>query len=98
MMFNDQMPISSNGIIYQFKGNELISVGLLIGMAASKKGSMDLIATKKVSTQLAALLPSSATELPISHTTQIAGLVSLGLLYQGRDLFKCLTYSYNTLA
>ena len=68
---------------YMIKGNELISVGVLIGMAASKKGSMDLVATKKVSTQLAALLPSSATELPISHTTQIAGLVALGLLYQG---------------
>ena len=60
-------------------------MGVLIGMAASKKGSMDLVATKKVSTQLAALLPSSATELPISHTTQIAGLVALGLLYQVCD-------------
>ena len=62
-------------------------MGVLIGMAASKKGSMDLVATKKVSTQLAALLPSSATELPISHTTQIAGLVALGLLYQVCDSF-----------
>ena len=68
---------------YMIKGHELISVGVLIGMGASKRGSMDLVATKKVSTQLAALLPSSATELPISHTTQIAGLVALGLLYQG---------------
>jgi anaphase-promoting complex subunit 1 len=69
---------------YMIKGHDLTSIGVLIGMAASKRGSMDLIATKKISTQLVALLPSSATELPISHSTQIAGLVSLGLLYQGR--------------
>ncbi len=56
---------------YMIKGHDLISIGVLIGMAASKKGSMDLIATKKISTQLVALLPSSATELPISHSTQV---------------------------
>lgn len=36
-----------------------------------------------ISTQLVALLPPSATELPISHVTQIAALFSLGLVYQG---------------
>merc|ERR1719242_876220 len=44
---------------------------------------MDLLATKKISTQLEALLPPTATDLPLSHTTQVAGLVGLGLLYQG---------------
>ena len=44
---------------------------------------MDILATKKISTQLEALLPPTATELPLSHTTQVAGLAGLGLLYQG---------------
>ena len=61
----------------------MISIGLLLGMSAAKRGSMDLLATKKISTQLEALLPPTATELPLSHTTQVAGLVGLGLLYQG---------------
>ncbi len=32
---------------------------------------MDVSVTKKISTQLSALLPPSATELPISQTTQV---------------------------
>ncbi len=60
----------------------MISIGLLLGMSAAKRGTMDLLATKKISTQLEALLPPTATELPLSHTTQVAGLVGLGLLYQ----------------
>ena len=34
---------------YLVKGHELISAGVLLGVAASKRGSMDVIATKKVS-------------------------------------------------
>lgn len=68
---------------YLIRGNEMISIGLLLGTAAAKRGSMDLLETKKISTQLEALLPSTATELPLSHTTQVAGLIGLGLLYQG---------------
>ncbi len=33
---------------------------------------MDVSVTKKISTQLSALLPPSATELPISQTTQVS--------------------------
>lgn len=33
---------------------------------------MDMIVTKKISTQLVALLPSTATELPLSHATQVS--------------------------
>ena len=68
---------------YLIRGNEMISIGLLLGLSAAKRGSMDLLVTKKISTQLEALLPSTATELPLSHTTQVAGLIGLGLLYQG---------------
>ena len=54
----------------------MISIGLLLGMSAAKRGSMDLLATKKISTQLEALLPPTATDLPLSHTTQVAGKFS----------------------
>ena len=66
---------------YLMKGSEPISIGLLLGMAASKLGSMDVLVTKKLSTQLEALLPPTATELPLSHNTQVAALMGLGLLY-----------------
>ncbi len=65
------------------KGHEHISIGVLLGLAASQRGSMDVVATKKVSTQLVALLPPSATELPLTQMTQTAALMSVGLLYQG---------------
>ncbi|XP_040574760.1 LOW QUALITY PROTEIN: anaphase-promoting complex subunit 1 [Lepeophtheirus salmonis] len=68
---------------YLINGNEMVSIGILLGISAAKRGTMDVLATKKVSTQLEALLPATATELPISHATQVAGLVGLGLLYQG---------------
>jgi anaphase-promoting complex subunit 1 len=66
---------------YLMKGSEPISIGLLLGMSASRLGSMDVLVTKKLSTQLEALLPPTATELPLSHNTQVAALMGLGLLY-----------------
>ena len=57
----------------------MISIGLLLGMSAAKRGTMDLLATKKISTQLEALLPPTATDLPLSHTTQVAGLLIICL-------------------
>ena len=68
---------------YLMKGKEAISIGILLGMAASKRGSMDILVTKKLSTQLEALLPPTATELPLSHNTQVAALMGVGLLYSG---------------
>ena len=40
-------------------------------MASSHVGSMDVMVTKKLATQLEALLPPTATELPLSHNTQV---------------------------
>ena len=42
---------------------------------------MDVMVTKKLATQLEALLLSTATELPLSHNTQVAALMGVGLLY-----------------
>ncbi len=55
---------------YLVKGHDLTSVGYLLGTAASMRGSMDVRVTKKISTQLPALLPpNSNAELPISQVS-----------------------------
>ena len=41
---------------YLMKGSEPISIGLLLGMAASRRGSMDVLVTKKLSTQVCTLV------------------------------------------
>jgi len=66
---------------YLNKGSEPISIGLLLGVGASFFGTMDVLVTKKLATQLEALLPPTATELPLSHNTQVAALMGVGLLY-----------------
>jgi len=66
---------------YLIKGSEPISIGLLLGLSATRRGSMDVMITKSLATQLEALLPPTATELPLSHNTQVAALMGVGLLY-----------------
>ena len=68
---------------YLLKASESISIGILLGMAASKKGSMDVMVTKKLATQLEALLPPTTIDMPLSHNTQVAALMGVGLLYSG---------------
>ncbi len=58
---------------YLMKGSEPISIGLLLGVAATHLSTMDVLVTKKLATQLEALLPPSATELPLSPNTQVGG-------------------------
>eukprot|EP01105_Mastigella_eilhardi_P008485 TRINITY_DN2056_c0_g1_i2.p1 TRINITY_DN2056_c0_g1~~TRINITY_DN2056_c0_g1_i2.p1 ORF type:complete len:1476 (+),score=250.87 TRINITY_DN2056_c0_g1_i2:581-4429(+) len=65
---------------YLNAGNELISIGLLLGMAAGKAGTMDNDTLKSIGIHLQALRPSEQIELPVN--TQAAALVGLGLLYR----------------
>ena len=51
---------------------KMINITLLLGMLASHLGSIN----KKLSTQLEVLLLLSATELPLSHNTQVSVSVS----------------------
>lgn len=69
--------------IYNYLGpkHPLTSVGLLIGMAASIKGSMDNKLTKVLSVHAVALLPQGANDLNVPIMVQTAGLVGIGLLY-----------------
>lgn len=69
--------------IYNYLGpkHPLTSVGLLIGMAASLKGSMDIKLTKVLSVHAVALLPQGANDLNVPIMVQTAGLIGIGLLY-----------------
>ncbi|KAH8304880.1 hypothetical protein KR018_006035 [Drosophila ironensis] len=63
--------------------DEMTNVGLLLGIAAAHRGSMDTKTTKLLSVHLEALLPATAMELDIPQSTQVAALMGIGLLYQG---------------
>ncbi|SCV02560.1 LAMI_0H00562g1_1 [Lachancea mirantina] len=58
------------------------SIGLLLGMAASLRGTMDLKLTKVLSVHVVALLPTGSTDLNINYKVQTTGLLSIGLLFQ----------------
>lgn len=69
--------------IYNYLGpkHPLTSVGLLIGMAASLRGTMDNKLTKVLSVHAVALLPLGANDLNVPILVQTAGLIGIGLLY-----------------
>lgn len=69
--------------IYNYLGpkHSLTSVGLLLGMAASLRGTMDNKLTKVLSVHAVALLPQGANDLNVSVIVQAAGLIGIGLLY-----------------
>lgn len=66
---------------YMLKNHELTSVGLLLGLAASKLGSMDLACTKLMSIHVETLLPPTSTELDVHPLVCVASVMGLGLLY-----------------
>lgn len=66
---------------YMVKNHELTSIGLLLGLAASKRGTMDLASTKLMSIHIEALLPPTSTELDVHPQVCVASVMGLGLLY-----------------
>ncbi|XP_051781384.1 anaphase-promoting complex subunit 1 isoform X2 [Erpetoichthys calabaricus] len=68
---------------YLTKGNEMTSIGLLLGVSAAKLGTMDMSITRLLSIHIPALLPPTSTELDVPHNVQVASVVGLGLVYQG---------------
>lgn len=68
---------------YLVKCEEMTNLGILIGVSAAHRGSMDNATTKLLSIHIEALLPPTALELDISQNVQIAAIMGIGLLYQG---------------
>lgn len=59
-----------------------VSIGLLLGMSASMRGTMDLKLTKVLSVHTVGFLPPGSSDLNINLKVQTAGLLGMGLLYQ----------------
>ncbi|XP_075158873.1 anaphase promoting complex subunit 1 [Haematobia irritans] len=68
---------------YLVKCDEMTSVGLLLGISATHRGTMNNTTTKLLSVHIEALLPATALELDIPQNIQVASLMGIGLLYQG---------------
>lgn len=71
--------------IYRYLGHQRPrnSVGLLLGLAASSRGSMDQKLTKVLSVHVSALLPRGAADLRVNPDVHHASILALGLLYHG---------------
>lgn len=61
--------------------HNMTSIGLLLGLSASYRGSMDTLMTRMLSVHITRMLPQGAAELNVSPSTQTAGLMGIGLLY-----------------
>lgn len=59
------------------------SIGLLLGIAASKKGTMHNQFGKLFSVHIPALHPPAARDLEVAADVQAAALLGMGMLYQG---------------
>lgn len=70
---------------YLIRSEELLSVGLILGMASTYRGTMDTKITRMLSIHVEALLPPTAIELDVSHNVQVASLLGIGLLYQNSN-------------
>ncbi|ESO93615.1 hypothetical protein LOTGIDRAFT_232653 [Lottia gigantea] len=64
-------------------GQSMTTIGLILGLSAAKRGTMDLGVTRMLSIHLTALLPPTSTDLNIPHDVQVAGILGVGLVYQG---------------
>ncbi|KAI7741534.1 hypothetical protein M8C21_022341 [Ambrosia artemisiifolia] len=71
--------------IYQYyaQEHESTTVGLMLGLAASYRGTMQPAISKSLNVHITARHPSSFPELELPTLLQSAALVSVGLLYEG---------------
>ncbi|GAM19579.1 hypothetical protein SAMD00019534_027540 [Acytostelium subglobosum LB1] len=63
--------------------NQTTSVGLLLGIAATKKGTMEMSVAKILSIHIPSLHPPSSIDLDVPSYVQIASVMGIGLLYLG---------------
>lgn len=73
--------VKSVAFKYLTTKHTMTSIGLLLGLAASFMGTMDNLITRVLTVHVTRLLPPGAAELNLSHLTQTAGLMGIGLVY-----------------
>ncbi|KAH7642915.1 anaphase-promoting complex subunit 1-like protein [Dermatophagoides farinae] len=67
---------------YLSKGNDLTKVAILLGLSASRRGTMDSTVFALLGIHLEGLLPSTSTELDVSPIVRVAAVLGTGLLFQ----------------
>jgi Anaphase-promoting complex subunit 1 len=68
---------------YLTQGSVTISVGMLLGMAANKRGTCDPSVSKMLCLHIPSLLPISFSSIDVSSPAHAAAVTGIGLLYQG---------------
>lgn len=68
---------------YLTDGVVTTTVGVLVGMAANKRGSCDPAVSKMLCLHIPSLLPASFTGIDVASPAQAAAVTGIGLLYQG---------------
>lgn len=81
---NGHLSVLGEWQLYNFLSpkNTYVSIGLLLGMCISMRGSMSLKMTKVLSVHVLALLPPGSSNLNIDYKIQSAGMIALGILYE----------------
>ena len=71
--------------IYEYltQGSVTTSVGVLLGMAANKRGSCEPSVSKMLCLHIPSLLPLSFSSIDVSAPAHAAAVTGIGLLYQG---------------
>ena len=68
---------------YINKGPVTTAVGMMLGLAANKRGSCDVTIFKTLCVHIPSLLPSSFRSIDLSSSVQTAAVAGVGLLCQG---------------
>ena len=68
---------------YLAQEHDATTVAVLLGMAAAKRGTLDIAATKMLFLHVPSRHPHTYPELELSPLVQSAALLGVGLLFQG---------------
>ena len=70
--------------IYEYltRGTVTLTVGVLLGMAANKRGSCDMSVSKMLCLHIPSLIPQHFSAIDVASAVQAAAVAGVGLLYQ----------------
>ena len=68
---------------YLTQGTVTTTVGILLGMAANKRGSCDIAVSKMLCLHIPSLIPQHFSAIDVASTVQAAAVIGSGLLFEG---------------
>ncbi|GAX28424.1 anaphase-promoting complex subunit 1 [Fistulifera solaris] len=68
---------------YLTQGTVTTTVGILLGLAADKRGSCDIAVSKMLCLHIPSLIPQHFSAVDVASTVQSAAILGTGLLFQG---------------